>query len=113
MGYSGRERRRRVVYVTKNTEYHTHDGVCVAIRDKRSGSWLDRHSALARRIEGGVRTYSNGCVLPTMEPPAVGDPMYFVLGNGDEDVQLVTSRVEAIDRPDRSDVSRYRSARAS
>ncbi len=107
MAYTGTERRRRVVYVTKNSEYHAKDGVCVAIRDKRSGRWLARHSALAKRIDGGVRTYSNGCVLPTMEPPAVGDPMYFVLGHGEDDVQLVTSRIEAIARPPREIVAQY------
>jgi hypothetical protein len=104
---AGRERRRRFVYVTRNTEYHTLDSVCVAIRDRRTGHWIERHSALKRRIEGGVRMYSNGCVLPTMDPPAIGDPMYFTLGSGDEDMQLVTSRVLEINRPDRADLKRY------
>ena len=41
-GYSGPDRRKRRMYVTHNTEYHLHDGVCVAVRDK--------HTVLAGRI---------------------------------------------------------------
>jgi hypothetical protein len=107
MTYGGSERRRRFVYVTRNTEYHTQDGLCVAVRDKRSGAWLEEHSAVTLRIEGGVRTMANGCVLPTMEGPTVGDPMYFVLGREEDDWQLVTSRIEAIERPERGDLQIY------
>ncbi len=107
MSYPGTERRRRFVYVTKNTEYHAQDGLCVAVRDKRSGAWLDEHAAVAQRIEGGVRTLTNGCVLPTLEEPTVGDPMYFVLGREEDDWQLVTSRIEAIERPARADLRIY------
>src|SRR5690349_2628311 len=32
--YSGPERRRRVTYMTRNTEYHLEGGVCVAVRDR-------------------------------------------------------------------------------
>jgi hypothetical protein len=112
MGYPGKERRRRFVYLTRNTEYHTHDGVCVAVRDRRTGAWSSSHPALKRRIEGGVRTLTNGCALPTLHPPQVGAPMYFVLATGDEDSQLVTSRIESIDRPEWHDVARYSSVAA-
>ena len=33
--FSGPDRRRHRVYVTKNTEYHFRDGFCVAVRDRR------------------------------------------------------------------------------
>jgi len=101
MGHPGKERRRRFVYQTRNTEYHTLDGMCVAVRDRNTGKWDTDHPALHKRIEGGVRTFSNGCVLPTLDPPGVGDPMYFVLATGEEDQQLVTSRIETIGRSDR------------
>ena len=101
MSHAGKERRRRFVYLTRNTEYHTFDGTCVAVRNRNTGEWDPGHPALRRRIEGGVRTFSNGCVLPTLDPPGIGDPMYFVLATGEEDQQLVTSRVEAIGRSDR------------
>ena len=38
--YAGPERRNRAMYVTANTEYHFRDGVCVAVRDRQSRSWL-------------------------------------------------------------------------
>ncbi|MBM4373704.1 MAG: hypothetical protein FJ095_01375 [Deltaproteobacteria bacterium] len=112
MGYAGKERRRRFVYLTRNTEYHTQDGICVAVRDRRTGKWSGSHPAVKRRIEGGVRTLTNGCALPTMHPPQVGAPMYFVLATGEEDSHLVTSRIESIDRPEQVDASRYPSIRA-
>src|SRR6187549_387121 len=45
-GYEGTERRRHRVYMTRNTEYHFRDGVCVAVRDRRTGDWLPGHLAL-------------------------------------------------------------------
>ena len=43
------ERRRHRVYVTRNTEYHFRDGFCVAVRDRRSGDFLQGHLAVQRR----------------------------------------------------------------
>ena len=107
MASVGKERRRRFVFLTRNTEYHTQDGTCVAVRDMRTGSWKEQHAALRHRIEGGVRLAANGCALPTLQSPIVGEPMYFVLGREEDDWQLVTSRVEAIARPARRDLTLY------
>ena len=116
MRYRGKERRRRWVYTTKNTEYHAFDGVCVAVRDVASGRWLSGHSALGRRIEGGVRIFDNGALLPDLETPQVGQPMYFVLpsaGSVDDEEQIVTSRLQDVGRPDLGDIGRYRRAARS
>ncbi len=112
MGYQGKERRRRRVFLTRNTEYHALDSVCVAVRSRVTGKWQDEHPALKKRIEGGVRMLENGCVLPTINAPAVGDPMYFVLATGDDDSQLVTSRIEEIARSDRRKLPISRPLRA-
>ena len=54
MSYQGVERRRFFTYVTRNTEYHFHDGICVAVRDRRTGQFLAAHVARGMRLVGGV-----------------------------------------------------------
>ena len=105
MSFPGAERRRRHVYVTRNTEYHLFDDTCVGVRDRRSKQWARRHKALRRRLEGGVRIYSNGAVCPSLAPPTVGDAIYFVIDDSGED--LVTSKLVSIGRPSRDDLTRY------
>ena len=46
VGYLGPERRRHRAYVTRNTEYHFRDDVCVAVRDVKSRKWLVSHLAV-------------------------------------------------------------------
>lgn len=106
MSTSKRERRRRFVYVTRNTEYHCFDDVCVAVRDRNSGEWSDEHSAMRRRLEGGVRVLPCGVAIPSLDRVAVGSPMYFAERRRG-DTQVITSRVEAVDRPAIEDLARY------
>ena len=47
--YRGTERRRHRVYMTRNTEYHFRDGVCVAVRDRRTGDGSPVTSRCAAR----------------------------------------------------------------
>ena len=82
------------------------DHVCVAIRDKRSGDWMRDHSALRRRIEGGVRVFSNGAAIPTLGEPEVGAPMYFHIDDQCHE-QLITSKVIAVGRPEKRDLAAY------
>jgi len=63
--YGGPDRRRHRVYVTKNTEYHFKDGFCIAVRDRRTGDFLQGHLALRRRVHGGLRFYLNGAIVRT------------------------------------------------
>ena len=108
MNYLGTERRRHRVYVTRNTEYHLRDNVCVAVRDRQSSRWRTAHIALRLRLEGGVKIFPNGTVIPCPTGPEIGDAMYFnqELEDGDER-QIVTSRIERIDRPAKSIVLAY------
>lgn len=46
------ERRRHVVYITRNTEYHCRDQEVVAVRDRGSRSWQRWHPAIRSRLMG-------------------------------------------------------------
>ncbi len=101
--YRGPERRRHYLFVTRNTEYHCRDGVCVAVRDRRSDMWLSSHLALHRRVTSGVRILANGTAIPSCEAPRVGEALYF----GDDGQELITSVLCGVERPSRSLVSTY------
>jgi hypothetical protein len=104
--YLGPERRHHRVYVTRNTEYHFRDDVCVAVRDVKSKQWLAAHLAVDRRLTGGVRMVASGCAIPTSAPPKIGESLYF----GDEGRELVTSALCSVDRPGPQLVSAYPAA---
>lgn len=97
------ERRRHRVYVTRNTEYHFRDGFCVAVRDRKSGDFLPGHLAVRRRLQGGLKFFGNGAIVPNLGDPAPGEALYFAAGGRD----LVTSPVERIDRPAKKIVDAY------
>ncbi|MDC0745305.1 hypothetical protein [Polyangium mundeleinium] len=106
MGHPGVERRKNCVYVTRNTEYHMRDGVCVAVRDRRTGKFVPAHIAVSLKLEGGVRLFPNGAVIPRIDKPGVGDAIWFATAV-DASRQLVTSRIEAIERPSKDIVASY------
>jgi hypothetical protein len=115
MGYQGRERRRHKVYITRNTEYHVRDGICVAVRNRRLRRFEAGHIALNLKVEGGVRIYPNGAMIPNIRDPEIGDAIFFHIPGTDidnEGRQIVTSRLEKIDRPPKTDVALYPRARA-
>jgi hypothetical protein len=106
MSYQGVERRRFFTYVTRNTEYHFHDGICVAVRDRRTGQFLAAHVARGMRLVGGVNMSPLGPCLPKSEKPDVGDALCMTK-SVESSHQIVTSRVEAIERPSRETVAMY------
>jgi hypothetical protein len=91
------------MYVTRNTEYHFRGDHCVAVRDRRTGSWLDSHLAVQRKLAGGVRFFENGTAIPSCEPPRIGEALYF----DDEGRELITSALSAIERPAKEIVAAY------
>lgn len=101
--YTGKERRRHRVYVTRNTEYHFRDGYCVAVRDRNTGEFLQGHLALKRRIEGGLKFYLNGAIVPNPGDPREGESLFFATGGRD----LVTSPIEKVERPEKPLVLAY------
>ena len=110
MSYQGIERRRHRVYVTRNTEYHLRDGVCVAVRDRRSSSFRDAHIAVRLKLEGTLKIGADG-VNTIAEEPSVGDALFFLQPMSDgRPRQITTSRIERIERPSKEDVLRYADA---
>ena len=101
--YPGPERRRHCVYVTRNTEYHFRDRVCVAVRERSTGHWLVAHSTLQRAVSGAVRFDSTGCAYPALAEPRIGDALFFAAGGPD----VVTSLLLSIERPPKSVVTAY------
>lgn len=108
MEYQGNERRRHRIIVTRNTEYHLKDDQVVAVRDRNTKRWCEGHLALSLKVEGGVRFFDNGAVVPSLEPPAPGDAMYFTYQNDTgHSRQLITSKIEAVERTPKRDVLAY------
>jgi len=101
--FAGPDRRRHRVYVTKNTEYHFRDGFCVAVRDRRTGDFLPGHLALRRRVNGGLRFFRNGAIVPNPGEPILGEAMYFTYDGRD----LITSPLERVGRPEKAMVKAY------
>ncbi len=99
----GTERRRRRVYVTRNTEYHFDDTCCVAVRDRRTGEFLPGHLALQRQLRGGIRFFGNGGIVPNPGRPEPGEALYFAADGRD----LVTSLVVKVERPEKRLVAAY------
>jgi hypothetical protein len=117
--YRGPERRRHRVFVTRNTEYHFRDGFCIAVRDRRTGDFLEGHLALHRRVHGGLRFFPNGGIAPNSGDPRPGESLYFADESKDPDSEaarsreLVTSPLEAVERPGRELVDAYPRRRKS
>jgi hypothetical protein len=103
-GFSGADRRRHKVYVTHNTEYHTRDGVCVAVRDRRTGQWETHHKALGHKMTGSIHTPQFNGDFPFRNTPEPGDQVVFDDGRRHH---VITSELERVTRPPREIVQYY------
>ncbi len=103
MKHKRSERRRHRMYVTRNTEYHFRDDVCIAVRDRERGTWQLSHHALDRPLSGAIRFRQTGDAYPTLDQPEVGDALFFGAGGPD----VITSAVSAIERPAKDVVESY------
>jgi len=101
--FQGADRRRHRVFMTRNTEYHFRDGMCVAVRDRRTSAWLPGHLALRRQLFGSIKFFLNGALLPNPGEPKLGEALFFASGGRD----LITSPLEKIDRPAKDLVADY------
>jgi hypothetical protein len=112
--YSGPERRKRRVYITQNHEYHCKDGVCMAVRDTRTGQFVLMHDALGKRLTGAFVLRGRrgiGSVFPP-ENVAPGHRVYFSIDAQDEAQDqdpsaVMTSSLKSIERPPREVVAQY------
>jgi hypothetical protein len=103
LDYEGGERRRHRVYMTRNTEYHFRDTLCIGVRDRRTGDWLPGHLALRRELFGSIQFFLNGSLSPHPGEPRVGEALFFAQGGRD----LITSPLEKVERPDKRLVDQY------
>lgn len=78
------EQRTRI-YVTANSAYYIHAGICVGVYDRPTSTWRPEHPVLGQRLGCGVRYHSAG-VSPAVEP-AVGDALFF------DGTRTVTSQI--------------------
>lgn len=101
MSYSGKDRRIHRIFVTKNTEYHLRRDRCIAVRDRNTGSFYPEHRALYRTLAGAVRFHGAGSISAEQSTPKVGEAMCF------DGLNVVTTVVEAIQRPEREIVVSY------
>ncbi|HEY1959687.1 MAG TPA: hypothetical protein VGH28_28955 [Polyangiaceae bacterium] len=106
--YPGPERRHHRVLVTRNSEYHCRDGVCVAVRDRSTHRFVAEHPALGKRISGGLRFNDNGGIDSITQDSEVklGEQVCFTADG--EERTIITSPLSAIERPPKDVVARYR-----
>jgi hypothetical protein len=108
MSFIGADRRKHRVFITRNTEYHLRDDICVAVRDRQARTFRPAHIALNLKLQGAVRVNPNGIAIPEPNSPRVGAAIYFTQADPDGlERQIVTSRVERIERPQKKDVLLY------
>src|SRR5690349_19424965 len=95
--YRGPERRRHRVFVTLNTEYHCRDGICVAVRDRRTGEFKKTHAALGKHVSGGLRFNDNGGIesASTSADLKPGEQVCFS-GDTDKDRSVITSPLDHV-----------------
>ena len=92
-------RRHYHVFMTRNTEYHCRNGVCVAVRDRKTGEWVTDHQALDLPVISGLHFDEQAGVQ--FRPPEIGDPLVFYTNKAR---RLMTSPIESIARPDDDDL---------
>ena len=105
--YAGPDRRRRRVYVTQNHEYHCKDGVCIAVREVQTGTFVPKHAAVGKRVTGALvfrgRTIES-IIAP--EDAVPGQRIHFAVDVEDRE-DVLTSSLKAILRPPREVVAQY------
>jgi hypothetical protein len=94
--------------VTHNHEYHCKDGVCVAVRDTRTGEFLPSHRALGKTLAGTVVLSREGGVESVAPPEeaAPGQRAHFAI-DADDRGDILTSTLKSVERPPRDVVARY------
>lgn len=107
--YGGPERRRHRVFVTKNSEYHCRDGVCLAVRSRRTGAFQRGHLALGKRVTAGLVLDERGLISQIFEPRemCVGHRMWLSAGDEDPEHEVITSTLHSTKRPAREVVDLY------
>lgn len=105
--YQGPDRRRRRVYVTQNHEYHCKDGICVAVRDTRTGVFVPKHPAVGKTVTSALVFKGGG--IESIAPPEAATPgqrIHFA-EDAEDRRDVLTSALKAVERPPREIVAQY------
>ncbi len=94
-----------LVYITGNTEYHTQDGICVAVRDLATSQWNEAHPAIGKELVGGLRIAVEG-IEPHPQEIKEGDCLCF--DGRQSRAPVVTSKVVGRRRPSKKTVLKYK-----
>jgi len=107
--YGGPERRRHRMLVTHNSEYHCRDGVCVAVRDRRTRRFVTPHPALGKHVSGGIKFNDKGGIesATTGTDLKPGEQVLFSPADGEEERTVITSPLDSIERPPKDVVAAY------
>jgi hypothetical protein len=106
--YRGPERRHHRVFKTQNREYHCRDELCVAVRDLKTGDFVEDHAAIGKHLTGGIRFTDDGGVASYSvrgEQPHPGESLFF--SDESTDYEVRTSGLLAVERPPKEIVESY------
>ncbi|MDJ0765672.1 MAG: hypothetical protein QNJ97_22000 [Myxococcota bacterium] len=92
MPYKGPDRRIHAVFSTRNRQYHVRSGVCIAVRDKKTGVWISLSEAIGMLLEQRPSMFDY-----------LGHPLRFF----SQSQEVLTTRVEDVFRPERTIVDVY------
>ncbi|MEE8408000.1 MAG: hypothetical protein V3T05_00210 [Myxococcota bacterium] len=96
--FRGSDRRRHSVYITRNSEYHLRDRLCVGVRGT-DGEWLEDHAAVGSELVATMQP-NGAIVLADVGRPRVGGRLCFAS-------DLMTSSVLSVTRPSVTAVLHY------
>src|SRR5258708_39893227 len=96
-GFAGLERGRNKLFVTRNSECFTHDGVWLRVRDRRRNEWIDGHQAIGHRLTAALHIPQSADESPVHAVPEPGDTLIFESGPH----KVLTSALERVSRPPR------------
>ncbi len=99
---TGLERRRHIMYVTRNTEYHCRDRECVGVRDRNTRRWQRWHPALRSRLVGTMAGKDRA-----VKSANFGSKMLF--STGPKEKILMTSTMLGAGRPPLEAIDYYSS----
>lgn len=68
------------LFITRNSEYHVRGSVCCAVRDRRTGAWMQSHAAVGRPLADAFADASGR--VRSASIPMIGEPLVFVLSSG-------------------------------
>ena len=101
--YSGPERRKHKVFVTRQSEYHLKDNQVLVVRHRRTGIWLRSHEAVKGSLCGSIR-FSAEALVPNTGRPREGESLCFQNGR---DLEIITSPLLAVRRATKEEAELY------